>query len=847
MLLVLKIIRDFEVILMKNTLILLIFIFLTSIFFVGCPTNPIKKYTITITVNGNGNVERIPIKSNYDSGDIITLTAEASEGWKFNNWMGDLTGNSNPATITMNSDKEVTAVFDEKKFSLIITKTGEGDVTKNPSKTEYDYQEQITLTATPNEGWSFSGWYENDLLLSTANPFNIQIQLNREIDGRFAINEYTLVTNAENGIINRTPNLATYEYGMEVLLEAEADEGYEFKNWTGDLIGNINPATITMDENKEVTGLFEIGEYGLTLESTGNGIVSNSPVLETYIYGTEVTLTATPDEGWQFIRWTGDFESIDNPATLLINESKTITALFNKEELDLTTNIWGSGEISIYPEKDKYANGERITITATPYSNWHAVGICNLGTDRIENSRFIKNGHSTWIATLDDNAKVLFEFKPGPENDPLNPDPIIFDDSNFEQAVRDLIGKQTGSIYPSDVTGIKNMYIGFMNITSIKGIEYFIDLTRLDTSYNSIVNIEYLKGLYYLTDLNLGKNELTNISSLSNLNNLTNLFLSDNEITDISILSDLKNLISLYLTNNDITNITSLENLTKLELLRLRENKISDISVLESLTNLADLSLYNNLITDVSPLENLSNLTNLLLSFNQIVDISPLSNLINLELLFLRDNEISNISILENLINLENLDLSENEIADISSLASLTNLEYLELWDNLITDISPLESLLNLKWLHLWDNLITDISPLENLINLERLHLGGNQISNISTLEYLINLEYLQLWTNQIIDISPLENLINLELLTLDSNEITDILPLENLINLTQLSLSYNLITDILPLVNNIGLDEGDFLDIRYNLLNLEDPLIQQYITDLQTRIGADFYYEPQN
>ncbi|MGB9602294.1 MAG: type I-E CRISPR-associated protein Cas7/Cse4/CasC, partial [Limisphaerales bacterium] len=52
-----------------------------------------------------------PDQSSYPSGTVVTLTATANPGYTFTGWSGDLTGTTNPITITMNANKTVTATF----------------------------------------------------------------------------------------------------------------------------------------------------------------------------------------------------------------------------------------------------------------------------------------------------------------------------------------------------------------------------------------------------------------------------------------------------------------------------------------------------------------------------------------------------------------------------------------------------------------------------------------------------------------------------------------------------------------------------------------------------------------
>jgi len=74
-----------------------------------------EAYTLTVDTDGNGAVTVDPDETTYTPGDEVYLTAEADEGWVFDHWTGDLTGDTNPETITMDEDKEITAVFIEEE------------------------------------------------------------------------------------------------------------------------------------------------------------------------------------------------------------------------------------------------------------------------------------------------------------------------------------------------------------------------------------------------------------------------------------------------------------------------------------------------------------------------------------------------------------------------------------------------------------------------------------------------------------------------------------------------------------------------------------------------------------
>jgi len=70
-----------------------------------------SSYSLTVIENGNGTVEIDPAGPDYTPGTPVTLTAIPDPGNFFDGWGGSLTGTGNPATITMNSNKTVTAGF----------------------------------------------------------------------------------------------------------------------------------------------------------------------------------------------------------------------------------------------------------------------------------------------------------------------------------------------------------------------------------------------------------------------------------------------------------------------------------------------------------------------------------------------------------------------------------------------------------------------------------------------------------------------------------------------------------------------------------------------------------------
>jgi hypothetical protein len=140
------------------------------------------------------------------------------------------------------------------------------------------------------------------------------------------------VTNPGEGIL-------PYEEGAVVNLVAEAEEGYAFVNWTGDVatIADVDAAstTITMDAACSITANFVRG-YTLTISSRNGGWVWQPGEGQfTYAAGTVIELTAIPETGWRFFGWSGDVGTVGNvhaaETTIVMNGDYSVTAIFEYE------------------------------------------------------------------------------------------------------------------------------------------------------------------------------------------------------------------------------------------------------------------------------------------------------------------------------------------------------------------------------------------------------------------------------------------------------------------------------------------------------------------------------------
>ena len=233
------------------------------------------------------------------------------------------------------------------EHALTISSTEGGSVT-TPGEGTYTYGEEqgdrVNLVATPDAGYRFVNWTSDVGSIGNVDAAITYIVMDDDYSttANFEeIPEYDLTISSTEGGSVTTPGEGTFTYdgGTVADLVAEADEGYRFENWTGDVdtIADINAATttITMQGDYTITANYAIPpvQYNLTISSTSNGSVT-VPGEGTFTYdkGTVVSLVAEPKEGCWFRWWYGDVGTIADvnaaTTTITMNGDYDITARF---------------------------------------------------------------------------------------------------------------------------------------------------------------------------------------------------------------------------------------------------------------------------------------------------------------------------------------------------------------------------------------------------------------------------------------------------------------------------------------------------------------------------------------
>jgi hypothetical protein len=320
----------------------------------------------------------------FPRGGEVRLTATASPGSVFAGWSGACDGTSPSCTVAVSNAILVTANFNLLPVfhALTLSKTGNGSITCNGGACEASYRanDRVSLTATPDAGWQFTGWTG---ACSGTGVCTVTMSQARTVSATFTRLNYALTlgkTGAGNGSFtcNGAACAAAYPSGTSLTLAATPGAGSDFGGWTGctPVTGKPRECTLTMDQARTVSASFTRLNYALTLAKTGAGngsfTCNGAACAAAYPSGTSLTLAATPEAGSDFGGWTGCTPVTGKPreCTLTMDQARTVSASFTRLNYALTLAKTGAGNGSFTCNgaacAAAYPSGTSLTLAATP-------------------------------------------------------------------------------------------------------------------------------------------------------------------------------------------------------------------------------------------------------------------------------------------------------------------------------------------------------------------------------------------------------------------------------------------------------------------------------------------------
>jgi hypothetical protein len=350
---------------------------------------PEKTFTVNVNSQNGGSVTITPVKTSYAKDEFVELAAKPEPGYGFSGWSGTASGTTNPLLVTVSKNEWIIPVFTKTSAPVtttytvrVDTSTG-GAITVLPVKSEYLPGDFVKVSATPEAGYSFSGW--QGTISSSQNPLLITVSRNEWVIPEFKKDPtptpettYTIkIDSAIGGITSRNPNKTEYTKDETVSVSASPDPGYTFSGWTGTVTSVENPLILKMTSNNWLVPKFtKVATFKLISEwnPIGGSITSSEGSKTVFNYGDKCSLKAVPIDGYQFDGWKGDIVSADKDLYITFDKDYQVYAQFSRIPVattyPLTISSMSNGTITCVPSKTVYYENEIVRVTAKPDSGY---------------------------------------------------------------------------------------------------------------------------------------------------------------------------------------------------------------------------------------------------------------------------------------------------------------------------------------------------------------------------------------------------------------------------------------------------------------------------------------------
>ncbi len=382
----------------------------------------------SLTVNSSSGGTASGNNSSFIPPANISIGAAPGNGYYFRNWTtncsGSIAGISNPAAQIQVND--ISPCYAQANFApygnMTVNSTIGGGATGNNSS--FIPPANLTISASPYAGYYFRNWTTscNGIISNSTSP-NTQIQVNTATpcytQAMFGTYGNLTVSSATGG--SATGNNSSFIPPANLTINATANNGYYFKNWTTTcnaiFSNSTNPNTkIQVNDATSCSAQAIFGQYGsLVVNSTlgGTAVGNNS----TFFPPANQSINATAALGYYFINWSVisgncSISSVSNPNTRIMVFNTTlcvVLAAFAQTPGSFVVNFGAGGNAT--GSNASFLTPVNLTVNATAYagyyfSNWSiTTGNCSV-SDSANPNTLVQIFNSSSCAAFASFAKI---------------------------------------------------------------------------------------------------------------------------------------------------------------------------------------------------------------------------------------------------------------------------------------------------------------------------------------------------------------------------------------------------------------------------------------------------------
>ncbi|MDH6311074.1 putative repeat protein (TIGR02543 family) [Dysgonomonas sp. PFB1-18] len=326
-----------------------------------------NKYNVVANAQTGGTATG---SGTFSYGVTTSVTAKADAGYTFTGWYNDNTKVSEALTYTFTVSNTITleARFTINKFNIIVNAQTGGTATGGGT---YNYGTNVTIKATVNAGYTFTGWYNGSTKVSDALSYTFAVSQATTYEARFTVNKFNVIVNAQTG--GSVSGAGVYDYNSNASVRATASSNYTFSGWyeNGTQVSISDTYTFKVLKETTLEARFTIKKHAVTLSGV-NGTQTGGG---TFDYGTNATIKAVPNTNYTFTGWyeNNSQVSTSNPYTFAVQKDRIIEARYSLAKRAVTLATPTGGTVTGAGSFDHGSNVtvKAVAITGYTFDGWY--------------------------------------------------------------------------------------------------------------------------------------------------------------------------------------------------------------------------------------------------------------------------------------------------------------------------------------------------------------------------------------------------------------------------------------------------------------------------------------------
>ena len=290
---------------------------------------------------------------------LVTLEEVPATGYHFVNWTAGETVLGTAATLTVQTlgDTALTANYDTNTYNITYSVQNDSRATIGsglPMGTvtldgRHMHFLDDVLEATPAYGYLFSGWYSNNVLVSTDNPYTFSPVSDSAFEARFVPDTFTVSTALNIATAGNVTGAGRYAYRTLATLEEAPATGYHFVNWTAGeaVLGTAATLTVQTLGDTAITANYDTNVYNVVtnVNIEGLGTVTGAGQVKHFL---STTLVATANQKYHFVNWVdaqGGVVSTADTLEVFPTGDTVLTAVF---DTNIYATVWSGATTTTY-------------------------------------------------------------------------------------------------------------------------------------------------------------------------------------------------------------------------------------------------------------------------------------------------------------------------------------------------------------------------------------------------------------------------------------------------------------------------------------------------------------------